>query len=458
MPAQLLVELEGLLRRSDRRTRDDRELIIASARSRAEGLAQVLSGSPDAARVVGVAFCGDVLSGLWLERPLSGDALTRLVDQIANVLGIDANVASVAIYLRALREQHLLMLPPNLALENQLGLLAAFADLNEASLWTADEAGRPVRVVHFGDREPSRRARLAARAALTGEPDTSKRARLQAVPVLRWQRPVAAIVVPVSAQRRADVLSLAVEAAVAMGPLLEYDSLLKRSAVRERSLVEASERQLVRLGFDIHDGALQGLAALASEVRFFRTQLSELLDGTEHRDLILGRVGDIEARVVSVDGELRELTHSIESGAGLLDPLPDVVRALATRFERASGAQAQLSVRGDFTQLTNSQAIALTRVVEEALENAREHSGARNVEVSLQATRSVLEAAIVDDGAGFDVERRLAEAAGAGRLGLVGMAERVRLLGGRFEVDSSLGGPTRINARIPRWSPLDGAS
>ena len=115
MPAQLLVELEALLRRSDRRTRDDRELIIASARSRAEGLAQVLSGSPDAARVVGVAFCGDVLSGLWLERPLRGDALTRLVDQIANVLGIDANVASVAIYLRALREQHLLMLPPNLA-------------------------------------------------------------------------------------------------------------------------------------------------------------------------------------------------------------------------------------------------------------------------------------------------------------------------------------------------------
>jgi signal transduction histidine kinase len=458
VPAQLLKELEDLLRRPDRRTRDDRELIIASARSRAEGLAQLLDGSRDAARVVGIGFCGDVLSGLWLERPVRGAALKKLIDQIARVIGMDSNVASVAIYLRALREQHLLMLPPDLAIENQLGLLTAFAELGEASLWTADDAGRPVRIVHVGDREPSRRARLAARAALRGEPETSERARLQAVPVLRWQRPVAAIVVPVAAQRRAEVLSLVTEAAVAMGPLLELDSLLKRSAVRERSLVEASERQLVRLGFDIHDGALQDLAALASEVRFFRSQLAELLEGTEHRDLVLGRVGDVEARVVAVDGELRELTHSIESGAGLLDPLPEVVKALAGRFERASGAEVQLNVRGDLTQLTNSQAIALTRVVEEALENAREHSGARNVEVSLLGTRAVLEATIVDDGGGFDVERRLAEAAGAGRLGLVGMAERVRLLGGRFEVDSSLGGPTRINVRIPRWSPLDGAT
>lgn len=457
MPAQVLVELESLLRRSDRSTRGDREPIISAARARARELARVLDGSPDAARLVGIAFCGDVLSGRWLERPLRPELLRRLVDQIARVLGVDPSVAWVSLYLRALQEQHLLTLPPNLAIENQLGLLAAFAELDDASLWAADDASRPVRVVHVGDGEPSRRARAAARAALRGEPETSAKAHLHAVPVLRWRQPVAAIVVRIPAHRRRDVLPLVSEAAVAMGPLLEADSLLRRSAVRERSLVEASERQLVRLGFDIHDGALQDLAALASEVRFFRSQLSELLDGTKDRDLILGRVGDVEARVLALDSELRELTQSIESGAGLVEPLPNVVEALVTRFERASGAKARLSVRGDLTRLTNSQAIALTRVVEEALENAREHSGARNVEVSLQGTRAVLETTIVDDGAGFDVDRRLAEAARAGRLGLVGMAERVRLLGGRFNVDSSIGGPTRISARIPRWSPLDGA-
>jgi len=52
------------------------------------------------------------------------------------------------------------------------------------------------------------------------------------------------------------------------------------------------------------------------------------------------------------------------------------------------------------------------------------------------------------------VEERLLEAARAGRLGLVGMGERIRLLGGRFEIESKPGGPTRVRASLPRWRPL----
>ena len=51
-----------------------------------------------------------------------------------------------------------------------------------------------------------------------------------------------------------------------------------------------------------------------------------------------------------------------------------------------------------------------------------------------------------------EIERLVAAARG-GRLGLVGMAERVRLLGGRVDIDSRPGGPTRVTARIPRWRP-----
>jgi len=126
VPAQLLKELERLLRLSDRRTRDDRELIIASARSRAEGLAQLLEGSRDAARVVGIGFCGDVLSGLWLERPVRGAELKRLVDRIAHVIGIDANVASVAIYLRALT---FLFLPVTPATTRLPGVIVCAVDV-----------------------------------------------------------------------------------------------------------------------------------------------------------------------------------------------------------------------------------------------------------------------------------------------------------------------------------------
>jgi hypothetical protein len=59
---------------------------------------------------------------------------------------------------------------------------------------------------------------------------------------------------------------------------------------------------------------------------------------------------------------------------------------------------------------------------------------------------------VTDDGAGFNVERTLVRAARSGRLGLVGMAERVRLLGGVFDIDSAPGAGTTISVSLPRWS------
>jgi len=55
---------------------------------------------------------------------------------------------------------------------------------------------------------------------------------------------------------------------------------------------------------------------------------------------------------------------------------------------------------------------------------------------------------------GFEVERALAKAAQRGRLGLVGIAERVRMVGGTFELESTPGGPTTLKLTLPRWEPL----
>ena len=66
-------------------------------------------------------------------------------------------------------------------------------------------------------------------------------------------------------------------------------------------------------------------------------------------------------------------------------------------------------------------------------------------------------AQIVDDGRGFEVAKTLIRAAKRGRLGLVGMGERVRLLGGSFDVDSRPGGPTSISLVLPRWQPVAAA-
>jgi signal transduction histidine kinase len=116
--------------------------------------------------------------------------------------------------------------------------------------------------------------------------------------------------------------------------------------------------------------------------------------------------------------------------------------------------EVELSMTGSFDALTASQKITLVRLVQEALSNIRDHSEARSVQVRIGATRTRLMLDVADDGRGFDVEERLLQAARAGRLGIVGMGERIRLLGGRFEIESKPGGPTRVRASIPRWRPL----
>jgi signal transduction histidine kinase len=448
----LLDEVEALFRTGPGPA-GELEGLLAAARERTQGLAEAAGGTPEGAVTAVLTFCGEVLGGLWAERAWTRAQAEKLIRRVAGLLGLSPALVGTALYLRAAREQRALELPPRLAVETQLRLLLAFAPVEEASVWTRTPEGQLACVVGLGTSGESRRSREIARRLLAGEPpEESERARLHGLPVLRWQQPVGALVVRAPAEGRSQALALAHEAAAALSPLLQLDLLLDRSSARERALVETTERLLVRLGFDVHDGALQELAALASDIRLFGTQLGEVLADSERREVVLGRVADLEARIVAIDAELRELTQSLEAPAAVRGTLAESVEGAVRRL-RDSGVAAELEARGDLEDLTSSQTIALTRIAQEALANAVDHGGPSRVDVRLRGANAFLEIEVRDDGRGFDVETRLVEAAREGRLGLLGMAERVRLLGGRLDVDSRPGGPTRVTARIPRWQP-----
>jgi signal transduction histidine kinase len=85
--------------------------------------------------------------------------------------------------------------------------------------------------------------------------------------------------------------------------------------------------------------------------------------------------------------------------------------------------------------------------VQEALANTRKHSEATRVDVRLKATDGYVSVSVSDNGCGFDPE----QAKRKGRLGLSGVTERVRLLGGDIEIRSDEGRGTRIRATLPRW-------
>ena len=227
-----------------------------------------------------------------------------------------------------------------------------------------------------------------------------------------------------------------------------------KTDAREAGLAEANERLLVRLGFDLHDGPLQQVYALAQDVHLLRGQLVDLV-ASEHRDTVVGRFADLESQLAELHQDLRDLAHSLEPRSLLQQPLPDAVERELAALSRRTGIATSVALEGSFDALTASQRIALLRVLQEALTNVRHHSGSREVAVLLreEGLKGVC-MEIRDDGRGFDPDAVVPAEDGESGIGLVGMRARLRLLGGRLEIESAPGGPTTLRATLPHWLPL----
>ena len=209
----------------------------------------------------------------------------------------------------------------------------------------------------------------------------------------------------------------------------------------------------MRLGFDLHDGPIQDVLALSADVRLLQQQVYPfVLEG--YREQAFGRFDDLTSRLVELDRELRELAHSLETKSVISRPLGEILHREIDTFSERTGIPTALEIRGDPDSLSSAQRITVFRAIQEALANIREHAGATAASVRVRARRSAIEVQISDDGMGFEVERALAKAAQRGRLGLVGIAERVRMVGGTFEVESAPGRSTTLKLTLPRWEPL----
>jgi len=412
---------------------------LARARRRALAVAAADGRGPAVSSLGALVLAADVVVSLALERDWGRDEVDVLARDVARLLDLPAEHVGIDLFFRAVADARLLEPPPQLALETELRLLSAFCAVDDASIWIADDRQRPRLLACVGV-EPTRTMRAAAAEALAGHDRTAAGA-IRAFPVTRWERVEGALVVRVPrTDKRA--LALAGELAARLPANVERARLLERRTERESALVEAAERRLARLGFDLHDGPVQEIVALGAELRLFREQLRRSLGGHRNATIILGRVDDLEARLVALDGELREVARSLESPTVLRTPLPELLRAEAAHLEEQAGLAIDLHLSGDLEALTASQAIVLLRVVQEALANVESHSSARSASVTVTAGAEELRAEVLDDGQGFEVEPTLVAAARGGRLGLVGMSERVRLLEGRLDVESRPGGPT----------------
>jgi signal transduction histidine kinase len=363
--------------------------------------------------------------------------------------GMPVDVIRLELHGRVARDPRVIALSPSVAIEMALRVFFALTDVESVALWTTSQTDGVSCAFSTGPAKTGRRERLLARTVLGGSESERSRS-TYATAVSRWQRPEAALVFAAD-EGSAEVARAAAKAtATAMTLVLEREALLSRSAARERALVEGGERLLARLGFDLHDGPIQDVAALAGDLRMLRAQIDR---GIENESPVCGQIDDLEARIAAVDRGLRDIVHSLESPSVARRPLGDVLRREIDSFGAQTELQIDLVQRGDFSELTDSQRIALIRIIQESLTNIREHSGATKVSVSVTRTRNQIAAEVTDNGRGFDVERTLMRSARNGRVGLLGMSERARLLGGRLDVRSRRGGPTTIALVLPAWRP-----
>jgi signal transduction histidine kinase len=416
---------------------------IAASEERAATITSAAGGCEEGRRTAALEFVAEAVASLVLENAVEPGDVRRVVANVGSVTGVSPGAAWLSVFLRTIATRDVAQLPPRLAMDFLLDLLLELGPAEAVSLWTVSSSGRLECAASTGEAPGSRRLRTAARAVLNGEPVESTYVR--AAVVERWDKPFAAVVArgrPETAARLAVYLR---ELASALTPLFERDMLFERHAARERSLVSGGERRLVRLGFDLHDGPLQEIVAFAEDLRIARSHIEPLL-GEVDRNRAAGCFDDLGARLASLDRDLRQLAHSVRSTTALERPLEEALRGEVDALTRY-GIETNLDVSTLPRDLTDSQKIVIYRVVQEALNNVRKHSEARTAHVGVRTTRRLIEVVVSDDGRGIDGRiRRQSD-----RLGLAGMHERVRLLGGVVTVGDGPSGGTLVFVTLPRW-------
>ena len=222
------------------------------------------------------------------------------------------------------------------------------------------------------------------------------------------------------------------------------------SADQVVSDVAALQRQVQRLRFDLHDGPQQDVHLLAQDLRLFREQLSPMIAEHPDRARAIGRLDDLQAQLLALDDDLRRLSTAVRSPL-LSGSLHQALDQVAETFSARTAIVPEIELSGDVASLTDSQQIALISLIREALSNVRRHSDAEHVQIAILAGPEAITVEVRDDGSGFDPDMDAARAARGGHLGLVGMRERMRMLGGQTEISSAPGGPTVVSASLPRW-------
>jgi len=231
-----------------------------------------------------------------------------------------------------------------------------------------------------------------------------------------------------------DELRLAETFAARAAVAVDLADRVARDALRR--VVEGQELERRRLARELHDETGQALTSILLGLK----RVEEAKSREEARDVAVGLREQIVQTLQSVRRLAVELRPQALDDFGLAPAL----ERLGEAFAEGSGITVDVQANLDSGRLPAEVETALYRIVQEALTNVAKHAGASRVSVVVTRREGVVMAVVENDGQGFG-----AGGGEGGGLGLVGMKERVGLLGGRLAIESTEGAGTTIVAEVP---------
>jgi PAS domain S-box-containing protein len=228
--------------------------------------------------------------------------------------------------------------------------------------------------------------------------------------------------------------------------LTESRTMQEQLRQLSREILRAQEEERKRISRELHDVIAQTLTGINVRLATLKKEAGRSGDSFERN---LARTQEIVGKSVAIVHQFaRELRPAVLDDLGLIPALHSYMKDFSAR----TGLQVKLTAFAQVEEVDIARRTVLFRVAQEALTNVARHAHASRVEVALVKLPEGTALTIKDDGKAFNVEKTLPTNGGK-RLGLLGMRERVEMVGGSFHVESIPGRGTTITAKILRAKP-----
>ncbi|MBI2952739.1 MAG: GAF domain-containing protein [Chloroflexi bacterium] len=239
--------------------------------------------------------------------------------------------------------------------------------------------------------------------------------------------------------------AIAYQAAIALDNAQLYEEVQQKEELRGRLLMKvitAQEEERRRIARELHDGFAQALAVVRMSLEAIEAGRSDIPDAQRER---LGQAKALSERALTdVRQMILDLRPTVLDDIGL----GAAIRSYAQQRLEVEDIRVNVSILGLQERMATQVETEVYRILQEAITNIAKHAGATKAWIRLRCSDGLLMASVEDNGRGFQLED-VGHAADGRQLGLLGMRERVELLGGSLVIRSLPGKGTQLTIKVP---------